>query len=88
MKATGISRRIDDLGRVVIPREIRNTLHIRDGDALEMLIEDGNLILHPLEEVTPARQLLDIADMLDRASKYAYANKVRNLAREMQKEEE
>ena len=52
-----------------------------------MLIEDGNLILHPLEETTPARQLLDIADMLDRASKYTYAQKVRNLAREMQKEE-
>jgi AbrB family looped-hinge helix DNA binding protein len=32
MKATGIVRRIDDLGRVVIPKEIRRTLHIRDGD--------------------------------------------------------
>jgi bifunctional DNA-binding transcriptional regulator/antitoxin component of YhaV-PrlF toxin-antitoxin module len=32
MKATGIVRRIDDLGRVVIPKEIRRTMHIRDGD--------------------------------------------------------
>lgn len=32
MKATGIVRRIDDLGRIVIPKEIRRTLHIRDGD--------------------------------------------------------
>ena len=32
MKATGIVRRIDDLGRVVIPKEIRRTLHIREGD--------------------------------------------------------
>ena len=32
MKATGIVRRIDNLGRVVIPREIRRTLHIREGD--------------------------------------------------------
>ena len=39
MKATGIVRRIDDLGRVVIPREIRRTLKIRDGDPLEILIE-------------------------------------------------
>ena len=34
MKATGIVRRIDDLGRVVIPKEIRRTLHIREGDPL------------------------------------------------------
>ena len=39
MKATGIVRRIDDLGRVVIPREIRRTLKIREGDPLEILIE-------------------------------------------------
>ena len=36
MKATGIIRRIDDLGRVVIPREIRRSLGIKDGDALEI----------------------------------------------------
>ena len=36
MKATGIVRRIDDLGRVVIPREIRKTLNIREGDPLEL----------------------------------------------------
>ena len=34
MKATGIVRRIDDLGRVVIPKEIRRTMHIREGDPL------------------------------------------------------
>ena len=34
MKATGILRRIDDLGRVVIPKEIRRTLHIKEGDPL------------------------------------------------------
>ena len=39
MKATGIVRRIDDLGRVVIPKEIRRTLKIREGDPLEILIE-------------------------------------------------
>lgn len=36
MKATGIVRRIDDLGRVVIPKEIRRTLAIREGDPLEI----------------------------------------------------
>ena len=39
MKATGIIRRIDDLGRVVIPRDIRRSLKIREGDPLEILIE-------------------------------------------------
>ena len=42
MKATGIVRRIDDLGRIVIPREIRKTLGIKDGDPLEIYTcEDG-----------------------------------------------
>ena len=44
MKATGIVRRIDDLGRVVIPREIRNTLHIREGDPLEIFITNDDCI--------------------------------------------
>ena len=39
MKATGIVRRIDDLGRVVIPKEIRRTLRIREGDPLELFLE-------------------------------------------------
>ena len=38
MKATGIVRRIDDLGRVVIPKEIRRTLRIREGDPLQMAL--------------------------------------------------
>lgn len=42
MKATGIIRRIDDLGRVVIPKEIRRTLKIREGDSLEIFIEDND----------------------------------------------
>lgn len=37
MKATGIVRRIDDLGRVVVPKEIRRTLRIREGDRLKYL---------------------------------------------------
>lgn len=45
MKATGIVRRIDDLGRVVIPREIRRTLGIREGDPLEIYTDsDGSVI--------------------------------------------
>ena len=40
MKATGIVRRIDDLGRVVIPKEIRRTMRIREGDPLQMTLTD------------------------------------------------
>ncbi|MBO1004452.1 stage V sporulation protein T [Pseudogracilibacillus auburnensis] len=46
MKATGIVRRIDDLGRVVIPKEIRRTLRIREGDPLEIFVaREGEVIL-------------------------------------------
>ena len=45
MKATGIVRRIDDLGRVVIPKEIRRTMRIREGDPLEIYTtRDGEVI--------------------------------------------
>ena len=46
MRATGIVRRLDDLGRIVIPKEIRKTLHIKEGDPLEIFTaKDGEVIL-------------------------------------------
>lgn len=55
MKATGIVRRIDDLGRVVIPKEIRRTLRIKEGDPLEIFTDrEGGIILKkysPIEEL-------------------------------------
>ena len=46
MKATGVVRRIDDLGRIVIPKEIRKTLRIKEGSPLEIFTEkDGDIIL-------------------------------------------
>ena len=46
MKATGIVRRIDDLGRVVVPKEVRRTLRIREGDPLEIFTDhEGEIIL-------------------------------------------
>ena len=57
MKATGIVRRIDDLGRVVIPKEIRRTMRIREGDPLEIYTEnDGEVIFKkysPIGELSP-----------------------------------
>ena len=59
MKATGIVRRIDDLGRVVIPKEIRRTLRIREGDPLEIYVDrDGEVIL---KKYSPVNELGDFA---------------------------
>ncbi|WP_340397772.1 AbrB/MazE/SpoVT family DNA-binding domain-containing protein [Paenibacillus sp. FSL E2-0202] len=45
MKATGIVRRIDDLGRVVIPKELRRTLGVANGDPLEIFVDGDKVIL-------------------------------------------
>lgn len=59
MKATGIVRRIDDLGRVVIPKEIRRTLRIREGDPLEIFVDrDGEVIL---KKYSPISELGDFS---------------------------
>ncbi|MFS8650429.1 MAG: stage V sporulation protein T [Caldibacillus sp.] len=59
MKATGIVRRIDDLGRVVIPKEIRRTLRIREGDPLEIFVDrEGEVIL---KKYSPISELSDFA---------------------------
>lgn len=52
MKATGIVRRIDDLGRIVIPKEIRRTLRIKEGDPLEIFTDrEGEVILKKYSQV-------------------------------------
>ena len=62
MKATGIVRRIDDLGRVVIPKEIRRTLRIREGDPLEIYTErDGEVIF---KKYSPMGDLSNLAAQL------------------------
>lgn len=45
MKTTGVIRRIDELGRIVIPKEIRKNLRIKDGENIEIYIEEDNIIL-------------------------------------------
>jgi AbrB family transcriptional regulator, stage V sporulation protein T len=60
MKATGVVRRIDDLGRVVIPKEIRRNLRIREGDSLEIYVDNaGDVILKkysPIEDLSEFSQ--------------------------------
>lgn len=59
MKATGIVRRIDDLGRVVIPKEIRRTMRIREGDPLEIYTDrEGEVIF---KKYSPIGELTDFA---------------------------
>ncbi|MGQ0453549.1 AbrB/MazE/SpoVT family DNA-binding domain-containing protein, partial [Bacillus sp. SS-TM] len=57
MKATGIVRRIDDLGRVVIPKEIRRTLRIREGDPLEIFVDRDGEVISPIMSFTRVTEL-------------------------------
>lgn len=60
MKATGIVRRIDDLGRIVIPKEIRKTMHINEGDPLEIYTQsEGEIIL---KKYSPMGELRSFAE--------------------------
>ncbi len=63
MKATGIVRRIDDLGRVVIPKEIRRTMRIREGDPLEIFTDTGGEVV--FKKYSP------VGEMGEFASQYA-----------------
>ncbi|ADU25880.1 stage V sporulation T C-terminal domain-containing protein [Ethanoligenens harbinense] len=72
MKATGIVRRIDDLGRVVIPKEIRRTMRIREGDPLEIYTDnDGEVIF---KKYSPIGELSNFAaqfaEVLGKSSGY------------------
>lgn len=60
MRATGIVRRIDDLGRIVLPKEIRKNLKIKEGDMLEIYVQDNGVIM--LEKYEPMDNLAKIAD--------------------------
>ena len=60
MKATGIVRRIDDLGRVVIPKEIRRTMRIREGDPLEIFTDrEGEVILKKYSPISELGQFAE-----------------------------
>lgn len=59
MKATGVVRRIDNLGRIVIPKEIRKTLRIQNGDNLEIFMDENNNIL--LKKFSQIDKLNDVS---------------------------
>lgn len=64
MKSTGVVRRVDDLGRIVIPKEIRRTLRIRDGESLEIFVDREIIALKKFSKMTDmdeiSKQLVDI----------------------------
>ena len=88
MKATGIVRRVDDLGRVVIPKEIRRTASIREGDPLEIFInEDGGVVFkkyNPDYRDDLMATLQDAADYYDNyEDDRAIAEQLRKIAKEI-----
>ena len=59
MKATGVVRRIDDLGRVVIPKEIRRTMRIREGDSLEIFVnQSGEVVLKKYSPIADRKSVV------------------------------
>lgn len=64
MKSTGVVRRVDDLGRIVIPKEIRQTLRIRDGESLEIFVDREMIALKKFSKMSDmddvSKQLVDI----------------------------
>lgn len=88
MKATGIVRRIDDLGRIVIPREIRRSMGVQEGDPLEMFIEEnGGLVLTPYRSEASSK-LRGIAENISSMGAtpecWAIADEIRAIAKKLE----
>lgn len=75
MKATGIVRRIDDLGRVIIPKEIRRTLHIREGDPLEIYTDDKGSVIFRKYQSNAAEDIFNLAVDADVLEDFSEENK-------------
>ena len=65
MKATGIVRRVDDLGRVVIPKEIRRTLGIREGEPLEIFLDGKDTICFRKYEANLRSEIDRLKDQIE-----------------------
>jgi stage V sporulation protein T len=89
MKATGIVRRIDDLGRLVVPREIRHAMGIEEGAPFEVFTdEDGSVIFtpyRPTQEDAIAAELEALANFYDHGSEYARARDIRKIKADLLK---
>lgn len=92
MKATGIIRRIDDLGRIVIPKEIRKHLGIREGDSLEIFIDEENqgVVFSPYRANEGIKEslnrIIDIYydDMLDYSNGNKIISELKNIVKSLE----
>lgn len=62
MKATGVVRRIDELGRIVIPKELRKNLHIKEGENIEIYTNENDNII--LKKFSSLKKIVDFADII------------------------
>ena len=87
MKATGIVRRIDDLGRVVIPKEIRRACNIREGDPLQIFLQDGAVVLKKYNPTYRDDLMATLQDAADYYNNYeddrVTAEHLRKIAKEI-----
>lgn len=93
MKATGIVRNLDDLGRVVIPKDIRRTMGIRAGSPLEIFVdeENGGLVLVPYCSGSSTKIYAvaeNISGLGSTPEHWEIANKLRELAKALEKLDE
>ena len=92
MKATGIIRRVDDLGRVVIPKEIRRNLGIREGEPLEIFIDGRDTVCFRKYEVNLNGEIDHLVDTIetcvDDYTKMAQIKKLLGEVRKLVKSEE
>ena len=71
MKTTGVIRRIDELGRIVIPKEIRKNLRIKNGDSLEVYLEDNSVILKKYSQIESLESIsVDYVDAFNQIIKH------------------
>ena len=68
MKSTGVVRRVDDLGRIVIPKEIRRTLRIRDGESLEIFVDREMIALKKFSKMS------DMNEVFNKSNKLSHYN--------------
>jgi len=78
MKATGVVRRVDELGRVVLPCELRRVMHIKDRDALEVYVDGEKIVLKKYEPACTFTGEMD--DLIDFHGRKVSRNAINEMA--------
>lgn len=79
MRATGIIRRIDDLGRIVIPKEIRRTLGLHEGDPMEIFLDNDKGVIFKRYGGKLDDDMISLADQLDNEDMLEFADEMRQM---------